>query len=209
MTKTESGQQGGICVHSTLIRDQANALFSRISFAKTSVADIAKACGLGKGTIYLYFKSKDDIARAIIEERRAKIVAETESFFQDASISLSAKLERFFSDLVEESFALKRLIFGDFENVSGGMLKDVFFKYGRYFEWCVDQLASIVSPYEPYSLRPVDALREDLKLLLELMIGRVVLFLVARDWNDKDGLKAIVAPLSRKLFDSLVAGQSA
>lgn len=196
-------------MHRTLIRDQANDLFSKISFAKTSVADIAKACGLGKGTIYLYFKSKDDIARAIIEERRSKIVAETDSFFRDASISLSSKLERFFSDLVEESFALKQLIFGDFENVSGGMLKDVFFKYGRYFEWCVDRLASIVSPYEPYSLCPVDRLREDLKLLLELMIGRVVLFLVARDWNDKDGLKAIVAPLSRRLFDSLVARQSA
>jgi AcrR family transcriptional regulator len=192
-----------------LIRDQANALFSRISFAKTSVADIAKACGLGKGTIYLYFKSKDDIARAIIEERRTKIVEETEAFFQDSSISLSEKLERFFSDLVEESFALKRLIFGDFENVSGGMLKDVFFKYGRYFEWCVDRLAAIVSPYEPYSLRPVERLREDLKLMLELMIGRVVLFLVARDWNDKDGLKAIVAPLSRRLFDSLVAREAA
>jgi hypothetical protein len=33
----------------------------------------------------------------------------------------------------------------------------------------------------------------------------MVLFLVGRDWNDKDGLKAILAPLSLRLFDALVA----
>jgi AcrR family transcriptional regulator len=188
----------------TLIRDQAYDLFSRISFMKTSVADIAKACGLGKGTIYLYFKSKDEIVLAIIEERIAKIVVETEAFFRDATVSLAAKLERFSSDLVDESFALKKLIFGDFENVHGGMLKDVFIKYGRYYEWCVDRLFGIVAAYEPYSLRPAERLREDVRLLIELLIGRVILFLVARDWNDKEGLQAIVGPLARRLFDAIV-----
>jgi AcrR family transcriptional regulator len=189
----------------TLIREQANALFTRISFAKTSVADIAKACGLGKGTIYLYFKSKDDIVHAIIEERIARIAEENAAFYGDMALPLKAKIEHFSRDVVEESFALKKLIFGEFENVHGRMFKDIFFKYGSYYEWCIDRLTSIVGSYPVYSERPAERLREDVKLLVELMVGRMVLFLVGRDWNDKDGLKAILAPLSLRLFDALVA----
>jgi AcrR family transcriptional regulator len=189
----------------TLIRERAKALFSRISFAKTSVADIAKACGLGKGTIYLYFKSKDEIVLAIIEERIAELVLESASFYEDMSLPLSEKVQRFFLDVVEESFALKNLIFGEFENVHGRMFKDVFFKYGRYYEWCIDRITSIVGAYPPYSERPADKLREDSKLFVELMVGRMILFLVGRDWNDKDSLKAIMAPLSLRLFDALIA----
>jgi AcrR family transcriptional regulator len=187
------------------IRDQANSLFSRISFAKTSVADIAKACGLGKGTIYLYFKSKDEILLAIIDERLARLVREKAPFYDDPAQPLSVKVQRFFLDVVEESFELKNLIFGEFENVHGRMFKDVFFRYGRYYEWCIDRLTSIVASYEPYSARPADKLREDVRLLVELMVGRMVLFLVGRDWSDKDGLLAITAPLSLRLFDAVVA----
>jgi AcrR family transcriptional regulator len=189
----------------TLIREQANALFSRISFAKTSVADIAKACGLGKGTIYLYFKSKDEIVLAIIEERIAQVVLESASYYEDMSLPLSEKVQRFFLEVVEESFALKNLIFGEFENVHGRMFKDVFFKYGRYYEWCIDRITSIVRAYAPYSERPAEKLREDAKLFVELMVGRMILYLVGRDWNDKEGLKAIMAPLSLRLFDAVIA----
>jgi AcrR family transcriptional regulator len=124
-------------MHKAHIRTQANALFSKISFVKTSVADIAKACGLGKGTIYLYYKSKDEIIYAIIEERISRIVATNSYFYDDPSIPLDAKVRRFFEDLVDESFAMKELIFGAFENVQGRRFKDIFFKYGRYYEWCV------------------------------------------------------------------------
>jgi AcrR family transcriptional regulator len=191
-------------VHRALIREQALALFSHISFAKTSVADIAKACGLGKGTIYLYYKSKDDIVLSIIDEHISKVVEESDPYFHDEAVALRDKIERFFRELVGESFALKKLIFGDFENVKGSVLKDVFFKYGRYYEQGVDRLTGIVASHDPYSARPVEALREDIRLLIELMVGRIALFLVARDWNDEEGLRNLVGPLSLRLFDAIV-----
>ena len=187
-----------------LIQTKANALFSRISFVKTSVADIAKACGLGKGTIYLYFKSKDEIVHAIIEERIARIVEADAAFFGDPALPLEAKVSHFFEGAVDESFALKELIFGAFENVQGRMFTDVFLKYGRYFEWGVDRFANLVRAYPPYADRPADELREDARTLIELVVGRMVLFLMARDWNDKEGLKAIVGPLSLRLFRSII-----
>jgi AcrR family transcriptional regulator len=192
-------------MHRTFIRDQALALFTQISFAKTSVSDIAKACGLGKGTIYLYFKSKDDIVLAIIEDRIAHIEENDASFFGDPSVSLHDKILRFFEEVIDESFSLKDLIFGRFENVEGRMFKDIFFKYGRFYEWSIDRFAGIVRAYHPFSDRPEERFREDATVFINFMVGRMLLFLVGRDWNDKEGLKAIIRPLSLRLFDSLIA----
>jgi len=39
----------------------AMMMFAKKGFAKTSMADIARGAGIGKGTTYEYFKSKDDL----------------------------------------------------------------------------------------------------------------------------------------------------
>lgn len=59
------------------VLDAALDLFARNGFAATRMEDIAKAAGLSKAAIYLYFHSKDDVFKALIETRivslRAKI----------------------------------------------------------------------------------------------------------------------------------------
>ncbi|TWI71735.1 TetR family transcriptional regulator [Desulfobotulus alkaliphilus] len=47
------------------ILDAAIAIFREKGFQKTRVSDIVSAAGLAQGTFYLYFKSKEDIAREI------------------------------------------------------------------------------------------------------------------------------------------------
>ena len=44
-------------------------VFARKGFYTARVSDIAKAAGVADGTIYLYFKNKDDILVSIFEER--------------------------------------------------------------------------------------------------------------------------------------------
>jgi AcrR family transcriptional regulator len=51
------------------ILDAALQLFSQQGFVGTNVDDIAQKAGIAKGTLYLYFKSKDDIFNAILFER--------------------------------------------------------------------------------------------------------------------------------------------
>lgn len=42
--------------------------FHRKGYARTSLADVAKAAGLSAGNIFYYFKAKDDLAKAAIDE---------------------------------------------------------------------------------------------------------------------------------------------
>ncbi len=43
-------------------------LFSRNGYEKTSIEDLAKAAGIGKSTVYTYFKAKEEIFLAFCDE---------------------------------------------------------------------------------------------------------------------------------------------
>ena len=62
-------------------------VFARKGFYATRVSEIAKAAGVADGTIYLYFKNKDDVLVCIFEDRITRLlevlrreVAESSSF---------------------------------------------------------------------------------------------------------------------------------
>jgi AcrR family transcriptional regulator len=46
--------------------------FSRDGFHQTTMADIVRESGLSQGTLYLYFKSKDDLIAAIADDRHRR-----------------------------------------------------------------------------------------------------------------------------------------
>jgi len=58
--------------------EEARSIFARYGYNKTTVDDIAKAAGKGKSTFYYYFKSKEEIFKAVIEKEanlfRAKLI---------------------------------------------------------------------------------------------------------------------------------------
>ena len=51
------------------IIDAAMALWSEKGFAATKLDDVAKAAGVAKGTIYLYFDSKEALFQSAMEDR--------------------------------------------------------------------------------------------------------------------------------------------
>ncbi len=58
-----------------LIIEAAIALFSRYGYERTSIDDIAKHLGIGKGSIYLEFKTKEDILMTIVEQHATAVQA--------------------------------------------------------------------------------------------------------------------------------------
>lgn len=49
------------------IRDEAEQLFGHYGFSKTSVGDIAKACAMSTGNIYRFFRNKQAVGIAVVE----------------------------------------------------------------------------------------------------------------------------------------------
>ncbi len=57
------------------ILDAAERVFAERGFYAAKVADIARAAGVADGTIYLYFKNKDDLLICLFESRMERVIA--------------------------------------------------------------------------------------------------------------------------------------
>jgi TetR/AcrR family fatty acid metabolism transcriptional regulator len=58
----------------TLIINAAIKVFAQKGFYTANVADVAKEAGVADGTIYLYFKSKDDLLISLFETKMEEIL---------------------------------------------------------------------------------------------------------------------------------------
>jgi TetR/AcrR family fatty acid metabolism transcriptional regulator len=65
MTDTEASRPD----KRALITDAAIAVFAEKGYRSARVADVAKVAGVADGTIYLYFKNKEDLLLSIFEEK--------------------------------------------------------------------------------------------------------------------------------------------
>src|SRR5215831_12328328 len=57
------------------ILDAAERIFARHGFFAAKVSDVAKEAGVADGTIYLYFKSKDDLLISLFGRRMQQLNA--------------------------------------------------------------------------------------------------------------------------------------
>src|SRR4030065_539419 len=70
------GPRGGGPAKRYRILRAAIKIFSQKGFFNSKVSDIAQAAGVADGTIYLYFKNKDDLLISLFEEKMAEVVAD-------------------------------------------------------------------------------------------------------------------------------------
>ena len=78
---------------SDLILDAADRLLARYGYKKMTMDDVAKEVGIGKGTIYLHFKSKEEIALARVD-RIVDRLNERLRAIADSNGSAAARLRR-------------------------------------------------------------------------------------------------------------------
>ena len=71
---TEKGRGAGAPDKRERILRAAIKVFARKGFHATRVNEIAKAAGVADGTIYLYFKNKDDVLVCIFEDRITRLL---------------------------------------------------------------------------------------------------------------------------------------
>jgi AcrR family transcriptional regulator len=76
------------------ILDKAAELFVRRGYANTRIQDIASELGMGRSSLYHYFRSKDEVLAALTEEVAAAGVQRLEAVFRDEKLSAADRLRK-------------------------------------------------------------------------------------------------------------------
>lgn len=64
------------------ILDGALSVFMQMGFDAASMNDITREAGVSKGTLYVYFKNKDDLFAAIIERQKLRIFGQLQEILE-------------------------------------------------------------------------------------------------------------------------------
>ena len=91
-----------------IILDTMQELMNGSSAQAISVSDIAQKAGIGKGSIYYYFSSKNDIIEAVIERSYSRAIEKARALAASGGMNAFQKLEIIFHACLESSSELKR-----------------------------------------------------------------------------------------------------
>jgi TetR/AcrR family transcriptional regulator, fatty acid metabolism regulator protein len=83
------------------ILDAAEKVFARRGFFHARVSEIAREAGVADGTIYLYFKNKDDLLISLFESRMERVTAELSAALERVGPSAAERLRAFFTIYAE------------------------------------------------------------------------------------------------------------
>ena len=79
MARNSSGMvstRGTVTDKRAAILNAATGVFAEKGFFNSKVADIAKAAGVADGTVYLYFKNKDDVLHSIFDRAMEEFIGD-------------------------------------------------------------------------------------------------------------------------------------
>jgi len=82
------------------ILDKAQSLFAEKGYLGTSMAEIAQASEFAVGSLYSFFKSKEEILATIFEEHIERVIAEVKQAHDDENLSSREKIESCMESLV-------------------------------------------------------------------------------------------------------------
>jgi TetR/AcrR family fatty acid metabolism transcriptional regulator len=83
------GPRGGGAAKRERILRAAIRIFSQKGYFNSKISEIARLAGVADGTIYLYFKNKDDLLISLFEEKMGEVVAEIRTRVADEGDALS------------------------------------------------------------------------------------------------------------------------
>lgn len=81
-----------------LIFEAALKNFSKFGYYQTKMDDIAQSANVSKGTLYLYFQSKEDLFLHMCRQNRQTLIQVRTGLFQDKK-RLASDLGKFYDDL--------------------------------------------------------------------------------------------------------------
>ena len=93
---------------SDLILDSMQKLMLKKDTRSISVSEVAREAGIGKGSIYYYFKSKEEIVDAVIERSYSDAIRQAQELVQAPGLDALTKMEIIFRTCRDSSIELSR-----------------------------------------------------------------------------------------------------
>lgn len=69
------------------ILEGANRVFMGMGFDASSMSDIAREAGVSKGTLYVYFKNKEDLFAAMVQSRKSRVFEKLQEAIGDKPLA--------------------------------------------------------------------------------------------------------------------------
>jgi len=139
----------------TEIVDAARTVFARRGFAQGIMDEIAKEAGVAKGTLYLYFRSKTEIYKAVLDHDMKTLKASTLDRI-DAAKSLKEKLRTFALARIERAEANK-----EFFRIMDSEGSALTYTRSQYRDWLREPVQRLAAAMEKAAeqgkIRQVDA----------------------------------------------------
>ncbi len=124
----------------------AFSLFGHYGYRRTSIDDIAQEAGIAKGTVYLYFKSKEEIFRALAQQFIDQMLAAV-STAQATSTSITERMHGmlnakfgYFFELLHRSTHVREIL-----DAKNQLCADLFTQADRRYH---RMLASVIAEAE-------------------------------------------------------------
>ena len=139
----------------TEIVDAARTVFARRGFAQGIMDEIAKEAGVAKGTLYLYFRSKTEIYKAVLDHDMKALKASTLDRI-DAAKSLKEKIRTFALARIERAEANK-----EFFRIMDSEGSALTYTRSQYRDWLREPVQRLAAAMEKAAeqgkIRQVDA----------------------------------------------------
>ncbi|MDX2002735.1 MAG: TetR/AcrR family transcriptional regulator [Chitinophagales bacterium] len=129
-------------VSETFILDQALKIFSEKSYHNATMADIAEACGLLKGSMYHYYDSKEELMKAVIEYVHAYFNTEIFAHAYQEGLSTSEKLRKM-GEKTEQMFIGDGCIMGNIGIETARVIPEFSELIRKFFDDWVEALTHV------------------------------------------------------------------
>jgi AcrR family transcriptional regulator len=129
----------------TSIIDAARSVFARKGFAGSIIDEIANEAGIAKGTVYLYFRSKKQIYRAVLDQDMEFVKKGTLDAI-DAAKSLKDKIRAFTLTRLENAETRKEF-FRIMDTESGALS----YTRSQYRDWLREPVLRLATAIEDAS----------------------------------------------------------
>ena len=114
------------------VLDAADELLGRFGYRKMAIADVARVAGIGKGTIYLHFSSKAELALAVIDRIVDRVVVRLEQI-AESDDSVEDKLRQMLVTRVVDRFDAARHHFDSLDEMLAAIRLALLERRERWF----------------------------------------------------------------------------